>query len=219
MNAKHVAIAAVLGLIAWRTWVALQPVDQADIEGDQDNWLNSADSVLQGTAEAIDSWTGGMLKISAMGKVNRGLVGNANVQAFLRVIRSGEGTGGPNGYRTLFGGALFDSFKDHPRILVKKSGYSSTAAGAYQALSSSWDETARIMGLTDFSPANQDLFALGRLAARGALADVVSGNFDAAVAKAAREWASLPGSPYGQPTMTLAAAKTVFAANGGRALA
>jgi len=32
---------------------------------------------------------------------------------------------------------------------------------------------------------------------------VKAGRFDAAVAKCAKEWASLPGSPYGQPVKTL----------------
>lgn len=219
MKAARIALIAVVCLVAWRAYVALQPEDAEDGALTDDGWLPTADSVLQGTAEAIDSWTGGMLKISAMAKVDKGLASNANVQAFLRVIRTGEGTAGPDGYRKLFGGGLFESLKDHPRILVKKSGYTSTAAGAYQALASTWDETARIMSLADFSPANQDLFAIGRLAARGALADVVAGNFAAAVTKAAKEWASLPGSPYGQPTITLATAKSVYVANGGKALA
>lgn len=30
---------------------------------------------------------------------------NTNVQAFLRMVRVGEGTSGPNGYNTLFGAA------------------------------------------------------------------------------------------------------------------
>lgn len=217
MDGKQALILGVVGLVAWRVYVALKPQEQGEGAAG-DGWL-STDGVLQGAAETIDTWTGGMLKISAMGRVDRALIKNPNVQAFLRVIRVGEGTDSAEGYRKLFGGKLFSSFADHPRITVRASGYVSTAAGAYQALSSTWDETARIMGLTDFSMPNQDLFALGRLAARGALADVVSGNFSAAIAKSAKEWASLPGSPYGQPTMTMAKAQQVFAANGGKAYA
>ena len=39
-----------------------------------------------------------------------------NTAAFLKMLRRSEGTAGPNGYRTLFGGALFDGWADHPRV-------------------------------------------------------------------------------------------------------
>ena len=109
-----------------------------------------------------------------------------------------------------------NSYADHPRITVNKSGYSSSAAGAYQFIISSWDETKTIMGLKDFSPANQDLAAVGRIMARGALDDVKAGRFEAALKKCAREWASLPGSPYGQPVISLETARSVYLSyNGG----
>ena len=88
--------------------------------------------------------------------------------------------------------------------------WTSTAAGAYQFLARVWDETARIMGLGDFSPGNQDLAAVGRIAARGALPDVLAGRFESAVRKCAWEWASLPGSPYGQPTISMERAKAIY---------
>lgn len=209
-------VLAAAGLVAWRiarpgaAWSDLALPDLA---------LPDAGGVLrdaaQGTAEFIDTATGGALKLSAMASVNAGLLSHPNVRAFLRVIRTGEGTADADGYRRIFGGQLFESFTDHPRIVVHKNGYSSSAAGAYQAIRTTWDETKRIMRLPDFSPTSQDLFALGRLAARGALADVVAGRFDQAIAKTAREWASLPGSPYGQPTISIARARTVYAGAGG----
>jgi len=141
------------------------------------------------------------------------------VRALLRVIRAGEGTSGENGYRILFGGATFDSYADHPRQKITKplggKKITSTAAGAYQFLSSTWDETARIMGLGDFSPGNQDRAAVGRIAARGALEDTKAGRFDVAIQKIAREWASMPGSPYGQPVISLGRARALFADAGG----
>lgn len=161
-----------------------------------------------------------VLRLSNMRGLSPSLLNDANVRAFLRVIRSGEGTADAGGYSRLFGGASFDGFADHPRRTICKTLRSggrlcSTAAGAYQFLSSTWDETARIMGLRDFSPASQDLGALGRIAARGALADVQEGRLELALSKVAREWASMPGSPYGQPTITLTAARTIYAAAGG----
>jgi len=71
------------------------------------------------------------------------------------------------------------------------------------------------MGLKDFSPASQDLAALGRIAARGALDDVLAGRFTLAISKINKEWASLPNSPYGQPTQTLTGALAVYQSNGG----
>lgn len=157
----------------------------------------------------------GFMNIGAMKNVDAAVLGNANVQAFLKVIRTGEGTADAAGYSRMFGGGQFAGFADHPRQTISKGGYRSTAAGAYQFLSTTWDETRRLMGLGDFSPPNQDLAAVGRIAARRALDDVLAGNFAAAVRKCAWEWASLPGSPYGQPVISWDRAAAVYAANGG----
>lgn len=142
-----------------------------------------------------------------------------NVAAFLAMIRAAEGTAGPNGYRTLFGGELFDHYADHPRRRVRKPLGSqlitSTAAGAYQFLERTWDDVAATLELTDFSPAAQDVAAVYLIRRRGALADVRAGRFEAAVQKCALEWASLPGSPYGQPVKTLDQVRRVYAAAGG----
>jgi len=167
-------------------------------------------------AATIDQLTGGTLKLSAMKTVTSADIAHPNVQAFLMVIRRGEGTSGENGYRMHFGGSLFTSYADHPRKVISKHGYHSSAAGAYQALRRTWDETARIMRLPDFSPASQDLFAVGRIAARGALEDIKAGRFTVAIQKTAREWASLPGSPYGQPTISMQTAAAVYTQHGGQ---
>jgi muramidase (phage lysozyme) len=142
-----------------------------------------------------------------------------NVAAFLQMIRAAEGTAGPNGYRTLFGGRLFDQFADHPRIAVTAplgaSTITSTAAGAYQILARTWDEARDALELPDFSPASQDAAAVWLIRRRGALADVRAGRFDDALAKVAKEWASLPGAPYGQPVKTLDQARSLYASAGG----
>lgn len=140
------------------------------------------------------------------------------VRAFLALIRTGEGTSGPNGYRTMFGGSLFTSFADHPRQLVVRGGYRSTAAGAYQFLTGTWDEMASKYGLTDFTPDSQDVAAVGLIKRRGALADVLDGRFRAAIDKCNKEWASLPGSPYGQPTLSYTRAQSVLLASGANIL-
>lgn len=217
---------AAAGLLAYGAWLMYrQSTTQAEAPPLMDSGndlLTTADDVLTDTsqtaAEFVDQITGGFLKVSAMARVNPADLNNSNVQALLRVIRTAEGTAGPNGYRTLFGGKLFNSFEDHPRITVKASGYTSSAAGAYQFLISSWDETKRVMNLPDFSPASQDLGALGRIAARGALDDVKAGRFESAIKKISREWASMPGSPYGQPVITWERARAIYASAGGETM-
>lgn len=140
---------------------------------------------------------------------------NPNVAAFLRVIRAGETGQDDVAYRTLFGGGTFDSFADHPRQTVRAAGLVSTAAGAYQFLARTWDALVKRYGFADFSPANQDLAALALIDGRRALHDVLAGDLPAAIRKCNREWASLPGSPYGQPTRTYAQALAVFEQYGG----
>lgn len=150
----------------------------------------------------------------------REILDDKNVQAFLRVIRAGEGTSDVLGYRRMFGGDLFDGFKDHPRQLhtrkTKHGPLASTAAGAYQFLSRTWDALVKQYGFEDFSPKNQDEAAVALIVGRDAIGDVIGGRFDAAVRKCAPEWASLPGSPYGQPTKTFTQALEVYASAGGQ---
>jgi muramidase (phage lysozyme) len=206
-------------------WFANQP-SQADAPGSiPDFSLGSSDSlatagsvlvdVTQNTAAFLDDLTMGVFNLSNMRQAKPEMLSLPNVKAMLATIRKGEGTADANGYRRIFGGQLFTSYADHPRVSVKYGKTTTTAAGAYQFLASTWDETKRIMGLTDFSPPNQDLAALGRIAARGALDAVLAGRFNQAIAALGKEWASIPGSPYGQPTQTLAGALAVYQANGG----
>lgn len=152
-----------------------------------------------------------------------------NVQAFLRMLRHGEGTAGDDGYRVMFGGGHLvgldgqpgtaDDFADHPRTpITRKLGgtpITSTAAGAYQFLARTWDGLVQQYGFADFSPQNQDLGAVALIFGRKALDDVIAGRFEDAVRKCNREWASLPGSPYGQPVVTMARARKEYEAYGG----
>lgn len=145
---------------------------------------------------------------------------DGNVRAFLTTIRWCEGTDvGDAGYRTLFGGSLFEGWADHPRrpVTARLGGrpITSTAAGAYQFLARTWDGLVRQYGLPDFSPQSQDLGAVALIAGRGALADVLAGRIEDAVRRCAREWASLPGSPYGQPTKTMDRVLERYVAAGG----
>jgi muramidase (phage lysozyme) len=124
-------------------------------------------------------------------------------RALLDVIASAEGAD----YNVMFGGGRFDTSKGwrHPDKKVTGGGYTSTAAGAYQFLTPTWNEVAGQLGIKDFSPANQDAAAMRLIERRGvSLDDVMAGKVDATtLAKLAPEWASLPTaegkSYYGQP--------------------
>lgn len=140
---------------------------------------------------------------------------NNNVQAFLQMIRYAEGTTGDIGYRTMFTGKTFEGFERHPNIRNCYGTLCSTAAGAYQFLFTTWEELRKKLSLKDFSPQSQDLGAIELLRRRGALNDVIAGNFYTAVQKVNKEWASMPGSPYGQPTKTMAQLESVYNDNGG----
>jgi muramidase (phage lysozyme) len=73
-------------------------------------------------------------------------------------------------------------------------------------------------GFEDFSPPNQDQGAVGLIVGRKALDAVRYGDINGAIRKCRDEWASLPGSEYGQPTRTLAQALEVYALHGGEVL-
>lgn len=144
---------------------------------------------------------------------------SGNLTAFLMTIRTGEGTAGPNGYRMMFGGGLFDSFADHPRkrntFTMSGKPITSTAAGAYQFLERTWDTLARRLGLPDFSPESQDLAAIELIRDAGALNDVFAGRFATAVNKVRRIWASMPGAGYGQPEVALSRLQAAYENAGG----
>jgi muramidase (phage lysozyme) len=155
-----------------------------------------------------------------------------NLAAFLQAIRAAEGTAGPNGYRTLFGGSLFDSFADHPRQAKRftdKAGRSlwTSAAGAYQFMAVSpipgggstrvdtWDRIKARLQLVDFSPASQDAAAIELIREAGALDDVMEGRFDRAVNKVRRIWASLPGAGYAQGERSVEFVRNAYTNAGG----
>lgn len=144
-----------------------------------------------------------------------------NEKAFLDMIAFSEGVAqGEDGYRTLFGGRLFDSFADHPGIFfdfTDKAGrqLKTSAAGRYQFLLRTWRELAQKLQLPDFSPASQDAAALELVRQRGALNDVQAGRFAQAVAKCAPIWASLPGAGYAQHENKITSLMAAYQAAGG----
>lgn len=123
---------------------------------------------------------------------------NPNVRKFLNYISEAEGTT-QYGYYQSFGNKAIDSLEDHPRKMFKFKGHNTSPAGRYQIVSSTWNDISKKLGLTDFSPESQDLAALELIRRRGALNDVLSGDFVGAINKLGSEWAAFPSSKYGQP--------------------
>lgn len=128
-------------------------------------------------------------------------------QGLLRMLRFAEGTerGGPDSYRVMFGGSLAPDLKQHPDRVMKGR---STAAGAYQFLTPTWQQQQKKLGLGSFGPVEQDIAALDlarqRTMGLGGLSYLQKkGLTPAFVAALAPEWASLPTregkSYYGQP--------------------
>jgi len=67
-------------------------------------------------------------------------------------------------YDVRYGGQRFQGYGDHPRVAEPITsgpdvGKTSSAAGRYQFIGSTWDDQAKKLGLTNFSPPNQDAAA------------------------------------------------------------
>lgn len=126
---------------------------------------------------------------------------NPNMRKMLNLIAASEGV--KYGYNTLFGNQHIDNLNAHPNIKKAfkqtdgKTNYT-TAAGRYQFLNDTWNGVAQQYRFKDFSPQNQDLGAIALIAQRGALNDVLKGDYRSAILKLGPEWASLPSSTYKQ---------------------
>lgn len=139
----------------------------------------------------------------------------ANLKAFLYMLRRCEGTAGPNGYRTFFGGTTFTSYAKHPNKRNCASKWCSTAAGGYQFVIATWNRLAKKLSLPDFSPESQDRAAAEYVAELGAMPYIEAGDIVTAIKKCSPAWASLPYSKANQPMQKLENALTWYQAHGG----
>lgn len=119
-------------------------------------------------------------------------------------------------YRTIFGDTVLPLsaklWSDHPRILQRKWGTASDAAGAYQFLSPTWDSLIHNTNIKDFTPASQDIAAIklikNTINNPAEIVSIEAGILpNQSVFKLARQWSSLPGpsgySLYGQGAKSL----------------
>lgn len=128
------------------------------------------------------------------------------------MIRYGEwGRVSNSDYYGIYGGGTFSDTSDHPNIAVTKWGRTSTAAGAYQIIYSSWSEYVDRTGAHDFSPASQDGWALWTIGRKkGAMAAIDSGNVSGFVNKLNGIWQSLPGGAQQRKGYNMGAAESKF---------
>jgi len=147
---------------------------------------------------------------------------NANVAAFLAMIRDAEGTADePDPYRVVYSYEhVIEDMSDHPVFTGEWLGAPfgngiSTAAGAYQFLVKTWRALKRRGVVCDFSPESQDAAAIELIRGRRALEAVEQGDLRKALNRVSWEWASLPPSRYGQPQRTYAWCEIRFVHHGG----
>lgn len=146
---------------------------------------------------------------------------NGNVQAFLRVVREGESDQTERAYNKLVGDppgvySLKDLSRHPHRIMwIGVLGVASSAAGAYQFLSRTWDEMRDQYDFEDFGAACQDEAAVGLIARRRSLDLILNSDFSTALLNCSYEWASMPPGRYGQPAMSVEEAFDVYQKWGG----
>lgn len=139
---------------------------------------------------------------------------NQNRKAFLDMLAVSEGTSTSpatknDGYDVIVTGAdgrpeVFTDYSDHPfnqgrpSKVINRRGLTSNASGRYQFMLRDWHHYRDQLGLKDFGPDSQDLWAIQLIRERGALPLIDAGDFALAVARCSNLWASLPGAGYGQ---------------------
>lgn len=156
---------------------------------------------------------------------------NTNRKAFLDMLAFSEGTiTSPatknDGYDVIVTGVdrvpeVFTDYCTHPFADGRKSkvingkGLTSNASGRYQFMLKDWAHYKAQLGLLDFGPASQDLWAIQLIRERGALPLIDMGQFDLAVDRVHNLWASLPGAGYGQHENKMDHLRDVYLAAGG----
>lgn len=157
-----------------------------------------------------------------------------NLGAFLKLVQWTEGTfKQSNPYAVTYAYShIIKDFSDHPANTGEWNGYAlpdsycynvgitppckSTAAGAYQFLRATWNGVKQRNPGIRFDQAGQDAGAIDLISRKtGALADIENGNLMGAINKVNTIWASLPGSPYGQPTKSYSQCEAFYISQGG----
>lgn len=131
---------------------------------------------------------------------------NPYVRAFLDTIAFAEG----GTYNKLYGGGTFSDLSKHPNKKITAGGYTSTAAGRYQFLYSTWKGIANLLRLPDFSPRSQDLAAIRLIDERRQLQKLANGDFIGTLKGLGCAWAALPYSNCGQKEKSLSVIQNYY---------
>lgn len=165
-----------------------------------------------------------------MARISHTEAGGLNVLAFLDTIAVAEGTSTSpatrdDGYDVIVTGIdgkpeIFTDYSTHPFANGRPSklirpGLTSNASGRYQFMLRHWDHYRKQLKLPDFGPLSQDRWAIQLIRECRALDDVRAGRFAQALNKVRNIWASLPGSPYGQPTVAFSKLEAAYRQAGG----
>lgn len=123
------------------------------------------------------------------------LMNDPRIQAFLDMVSWAEGTdktGNMQGYNVLFGGGVTSDLSGHPNVTqgFYNKEHNSTASGRYQTTNPTFQEFAKKLGITDFSPQSQDMVGIGLIVDAGAANDILGGNIQNAVNKLKGRWDS-----------------------------
>lgn len=131
------------------------------------------------------------------------LLQDPRVKAFFEAISRAEG-GAPN---IIVGGKRFSDMSRHPNVVgLRTEKGPSTAAGSFQITGTNWygrkgrPGLKDQLGLPDFSAHSQELAALWLFAQQSGgagLRALMSGDLNSAMAVAAKDWTSTPGSKIG----------------------
>jgi muramidase (phage lysozyme) len=127
----------------------------------------------------------------------------ARMRAMLRLIRSDENNGASDdkAYHARYGNRDPMSDKDMINYVPKDEKFINkkgklehhTTAGAYEILKETWQEVSRVLGIKDFTPANQDIAAIHLINKDDAARDIEAGNLAEAIRKLNYGLPSLPG--------------------------
>jgi len=154
----------------------------------------------------------------------RTLLGHANVNAVLHLVREKESTNkSDDAYRMISGGGLFDVAAGWRHPYAGQSAPPGKCCGAVQWLPHTWQDFERWAisqgEWPDFSPKWQDLGFVWLLATRPpsnpALPDILAGNIVQAMERLKPTWTSLPGAAESNPNWTVAKALACFQQYGG----
>jgi muramidase (phage lysozyme) len=128
-----------------------------------------------------------------------------NVIAALGVISLAEGTANEKGYNTTFGYGYFDDLTTHPNNSTAYKNTTTSAAGKYQFLKSTYDDLNAAGKMPSMRPVDQDFGAIELIRDKGRAFELIkAGRFEEALPLIAPVWASLPTRPgdtggvYGQ---------------------